>query len=75
MQLQCGLSNIDFNAKKYGEASYLLYLDNLTPGEYGLLMGDPNALTGKNTFKVTTFCIDGNAPTPQRSQNWDDGVY
>ena len=74
------LSNIDFNAKKYGEASYILYLDNLTPGEYGLLLGDPNALTGKNSFKVTTFCItvDGNAPTPRKSQNWDDsgdGMY
>lgn len=65
------LSNIDFNAKKYGEASYLLYLDNLTPGDYGLLLGDPNALTGKNSFKVTTFCIteDGNAPVPQRINN------
>lgn len=74
------LSNIDFNAKKYGEASYLLYLDNLTPGEYGLLLGDPNALTGKNSFKVTTFCItaDGNAPVVSRSQHRndsDDGMY
>ena len=51
------LSNIDFEAKKYGEASYLLYLNNLTPGEYGILFGDPNALTGKNSYKVTTFCI------------------
>ena len=74
------LSNIDFNAKKYGESSYLISLDNLEPGEYGLLLGDPNALTGKNSFKVTTFCVtvDGNAPSPRRTRDWGDsgdGMY
>ena len=74
------LSNIDYDAKKYGEASYLLFIDNLTPGEYGLLLGDPNALTGKNTFKVTTFGIteESVTPAPEKSPIRDDnsdGVY
>ncbi len=51
------LSSIDYNAKKYGESSYLISLDNLTPGEYGMIMGDPNALTKKNTLMVTTFRV------------------
>ncbi len=51
------LSNIDYNAKKYGESSYLISLDNLTPGEYGMIIGDPNALTKKNTLMVTTFRV------------------
>ena len=74
------LSNIDFDAKKYGEASYLLFLNNLTPGEYGLLFGDPNALTGKNTFKVTTFSVteESENPVPEKSHKRNgnsDGVY
>lgn len=66
------LSNIDYNANKYGESSYLIFLENLEPGEYGLLLGDPNALTGKNRFNVTTFCVtaDGNTPV-SRKKSWD----
>ncbi len=52
------LSNIDFNAKKYGESSYLIVIDGLDSGEYGILLGDPNNLTEKNQFKVTTFAIE-----------------
>ena len=36
------LSSIDFKAKKYGESSYLIQIDDLTPGEYGIVIGDPN---------------------------------
>lgn len=52
------LSNIDFQAKKYGESSYLIVIDNLESGEYGIVLGDPNQLTGKNQFKVTTFAVE-----------------
>lgn len=52
------LSNIDFNAKKYGKSSYLIVIDDLEPGEYGIVLGDPNKLTEKNQFKVTTFSIE-----------------
>ena len=52
------LSNIDFYAKKYGESSYLIEIDGLQSGEYGIVLGDPNKLTEKNQFKVTTFSIE-----------------
>ena len=44
--------------KKYGESSYLIVLEGLKPGQYGILLGDPNSLTGKNQFKVTTFEVE-----------------
>ena len=52
------LSNIDFYAKKYGESSYLIEIDGLQSGEYGIVLGDPNKLTEKNQFKVTTFSVE-----------------
>jgi len=36
------LSSVDYKAKKYGKSSYLLVLEGLTPGEYGIVIGDPN---------------------------------
>lgn len=52
------LNNIDFNAKKYGESSYLIVIDGLESGEYGVLLGDPNNVTEKNQLKVTTFAVE-----------------
>lgn len=52
------LSSVDFDAKKYGEASYLLSLSDLTPGEYGILLGDPNKENTKNSMKITTFTVE-----------------
>lgn len=37
------LSSIDYNAKKYGVSSYYLVMNDLTPGEYGIVIGDPNS--------------------------------
>ena len=51
-------ASIDYKAKKYGESSYILLLEDLTPGEYGILIGDPNNLSSKNSMKVTTFTVD-----------------
>lgn len=52
------LSSIDFKAKKYGESSYLIQIDDLTPGEYGIVLGDPNNDNKKNGMKVTTFTVE-----------------
>lgn len=51
------LGQISFNAKKYGESSYILVFDNLTPGQYGITIGDPNADNKKNDLKITTFSV------------------
>ena len=47
------LSSIDYVAKKYGETSYLILLADLTPGEYGIILGDPNKENTKNNMKIT----------------------
>lgn len=51
------LASVDYKAKKYGESSYLLVLEDLTPGEYGIVIGDPNHENTKNSMKVTTFTV------------------
>lgn len=51
------LSNIEYQAKRYGKKSYLILLNDLEPGEYGIVFGDPNNVTGKNGLKVTTFTV------------------
>lgn len=52
------LSSVDYKAKKYGECSYYLVLEDLTPGEYGIVIGDPNNENTKNGMKVTTFTVE-----------------
>lgn len=52
------LDRMDFNAKKYGESSYLVVLDNLEPGEYGVTVSNPNVQDEKNTLMIATFGID-----------------
>lgn len=52
------LSSIEYKAKKYGESSYLLLLEDLAPGEYGIVIGDPNHENTKNSMKVTTFTVE-----------------
>ena len=51
-------ASVDFQAKKYGESSYIIQLNDLVPGEYGILIGDPNSLTNKNSMKITTFTVE-----------------
>ncbi len=51
------LASIEFKAKKYGKSSYLIVLENLKPGEYGIIIGDPNNVNEKNGMKVTTFTV------------------
>ena len=52
------LASIEFKAKKYGEQSYLIILEDLTPGEYGIVIGDPNTDNTKNSMKVTAFTVE-----------------
>lgn len=52
------LSSVDYSAKKYGESSYLITMKDLTPGEYGIVIGDPNNANTKNGMKVTSFTVE-----------------
>lgn len=52
------LSSVDYKAKKYGESSYLIIIDDLIPGEYGIVIGDPNNANTKNGMKVTSFTVE-----------------
>lgn len=51
-------ASVDFKAKKYGESSYIIQFEGLEPGEYGVLIGDPNNNSNKNSMKITTFTVD-----------------
>lgn len=48
---------VSFNGKKYGESSYLLTLKNLEPGEYGVIVSNPNNRDEKRVI-VSCFGID-----------------
>lgn len=52
------LASVEYKAKKYGESSYYIVMENLTPGEYGIVIGDPNNENTKNGMKVTTFTVE-----------------
>jgi hypothetical protein len=51
------LDPVSFSAKKYGESSYIITLENKSPGEYGIIVRNPNTVDEKTTI-VTTFGID-----------------
>jgi len=44
------MKRMNFNAKKYGEDSYLIMLDNLEKGEYGIYITNPNEKDEKNSL-------------------------
>lgn len=46
-----------FSGKKYGSSSYLITLDDLTPGEYGIVITNPNNVDEKRTV-VACFGVD-----------------
>lgn len=52
------LASVEYKAKKYGESSYLIVLEDLTSGEYGIILGDPNNTNTKNGMKITTFTVE-----------------
>lgn len=51
------LDYLPFNGKKFGTSSYLVQLEDLVPGEYGITILNPNMPTEKqvvvSTFQVT----------------------
>lgn len=50
------LEYVTFTGKKYGTSSYIIKLNNLEPGEYGITISNPNALDEKQTV-VSTFAV------------------
>ena len=52
------MKRMDFNAKKYGEDSYLVAIDNLPAGEYGIYVTNPNEKDEKNSLVIATFGVD-----------------
>ena len=63
------LASIEYKAKKYGESSYFIQLENLESGEYGIIIGDPNSENTKNGMKVTTFTVVDSAISTQQSES------
>lgn len=51
------LEYVPFTGKKYGTSSYVLKLNNLKPGEYGITILNPNALDQKQTV-VASFSVN-----------------
>ncbi len=51
------LDYLPYTAAKYGESSYLLTLTGVGPGEYGIIVLNPNTEDEKNTI-VSCFGID-----------------
>lgn len=48
---------INFTGKKYATSSYLITLSNLKPGEYGIIVTNPNSRDEKRAV-VSCFAID-----------------
>ena len=51
------LNYVEFTAKKYGEASYVITLKEKKPGEYGVIVKNPNTKDEKSTI-VACFGIE-----------------
>lgn len=47
-------NHISFSGKKYGNSSYLLIINDITPGEYGIVVANPN---NKDANKVIVSCF------------------
>ena len=50
------LGYVSFVGKKYGTSSYVIKLSAMEPGEYGVIVTNPNALDEKQTV-VSTFAV------------------
>lgn len=48
---------IPFSGDQYGEKSYVIELPNLDPGEYGIVVRNPNSVDEKRTI-VACFAVD-----------------
>lgn len=52
------MKRIDFNFKKYGTDSYIISIDNIEKGEYGIYVTNPNERDEKNSLVIATFGVD-----------------
>lgn len=52
------LQYITFVGKKFGASSYILQLNSIQPGEYGITISNPNNLDQKQTITSTFAVID-----------------
>lgn len=50
------LDYVSFVGKKFGSSSYILKLSSIEPGEYGIIISNPEALDEKQTV-VSTFAV------------------
>lgn len=50
-------NQVPVTGKKFGTSSYLLNIQNLTPGEYGLMVNNPNNVDEKRTI-ISCFGVD-----------------
>lgn len=50
-------NQLSFVGKKYGNSSYLLTINNIVPGEYGIKVVNPNNVDEKNAI-ISCFGID-----------------
>lgn len=48
---------LPFSGDRFGDKSYIIELSNLEPGEYGIVVRNPNALDEKRTI-VACFAVD-----------------
>ncbi len=49
---------VDYKAQKYGKSSYLVTMTDLLPGEYGIVIKDPEKPKVRNGMKVTSFTVE-----------------
>ena len=52
------LHMMEYHAEEYGDYSYLITLDYLNEGEYGIYVIDPNDNSKKVTYHFLTFGVD-----------------
>lgn len=50
-------NQISFQGKKYASSSYLLTINNIEPGEYGIIVANPNNIDEKKII-VSCFGVD-----------------
>ncbi len=54
-----GLKRLDYEAKKFGEHSYIITLTTIKPGEYGIIVNNPNLQRDDSNIIVYSFAIEG----------------
>ena len=53
-----GLKRLDFEGEKYGEHSYIITLTNKEPGEYGIIVNNPNLQRDDSNLVVYSFALE-----------------